>query len=86
MYVTISCPPFFANEDVAAANSSDGRSPILAMRYWESRLKDDQSNVGLDTLHTYLEVAKTHRDQTHDRAVWRQIISKADHATKREKR
>ncbi|EYC44370.1 hypothetical protein Y032_0463g1909 [Ancylostoma ceylanicum] len=40
----------------------------------------------LDTLHADLKLARIHPDQAHDRAIWRQRISKADPATKREKR
>ncbi|KIH64858.1 hypothetical protein ANCDUO_04827 [Ancylostoma duodenale] len=40
----------------------------------------------LDTLHANLKLARIHPDQAHDRAIWRQRISKADPATKREKR
>ncbi|EYC14723.1 hypothetical protein Y032_0039g120 [Ancylostoma ceylanicum] len=40
----------------------------------------------LDTLLADLKLARIHPDQAHDRTIWRQRISKADPATKREKR
>ncbi|EYB86499.1 hypothetical protein Y032_0278g1176 [Ancylostoma ceylanicum] len=40
----------------------------------------------MDTLHTDLKTVGMHPDQAHDRTKWRQGISKADPATKRDKR
>ncbi|EYC05072.1 hypothetical protein Y032_0084g1763 [Ancylostoma ceylanicum] len=40
----------------------------------------------IDTLHSGLKLAGIHPDQAHDRAKWRQRISKADPAITRDKR
>ncbi|KAL6729361.1 hypothetical protein Aduo_000422 [Ancylostoma duodenale] len=50
------------------------------------RTKGRPKQRWLDTLHADLKLARIHPDQAHDRAIWRQRISKADPAAKREKR
>ncbi|KIH50643.1 hypothetical protein ANCDUO_19276 [Ancylostoma duodenale] len=52
----------------------------------EKRPKGRPKQRWLDTLHADLKLARIHHDQAHDRALWRQRISKADPAAEREKR